>query len=598
MVQTFQAYSLQQLSDEDCWSVFANHACFSQEKSTQNMDLEKIGKEIVRKCKGLPLAAQSLGGLLRRKRDIRDWNNLLNSNIWEIDEKESKIIPALRISYHYLPPYLKRCFVYCCLYPKDYKFDEEGLILLWMAEDLLQPRKNGKTLEEVGYEYFNDLASIFFFQRSRSGNSSRRFVMHDLVHDLATLIGAEFYFRTEELGKETNIGNKTRHLSFNNLSELMADNFEIFDRAKYLRTVLTIDFRHTPFNHEKELCIILLNLKCLRVLSFQRYEYLNALPNSIGELIHLRYLDLSSTTIKTLPESLCNLYNLQTFKLCGCFQLTKLPNGMQKLVNLRYLDIRFTLKLEDIRFTLKLGAFREMSEKGLSPSVVCYTSLIHGMCQSNNLDEAIGLLEDMTRNGIEPNVFTYSSLMDGLCKCGHSSHAMELLEVMVRKRHLPNMVTYSTLINGLCKESKLREAVEILDRMRLQGLKPNVEMYGKIISGLCAACSYQEAANFVNEMVLGDISPTRATWSFQVRMHNKVVQGLCNNIDPPRAFQLYLSMRTRAISVENGTFDCLVKCFCKRGNLHKAPRVLEEMIFDEASTIIDLTFSLQMVDIL
>ncbi|XP_004485837.1 pentatricopeptide repeat-containing protein At5g46100 [Cicer arietinum] len=224
--------------------------------------------------------------------------------------------------------------------------------------------------------------------------------------------------------------------------------------------------------------------------------------------------------------------------------------------------------------------FQEMSEKGLSPSVVSYTTLIHGMCQSNNLDEAIGLLEDMTRNGIEPNVFTYSSLMDGLCKCGHSSQAMELLEVMVRKRHLPNMVTYSTLINGLCKDGKLREAVEILDRMRLQGLKPNVEMYGKIISGLCAACSYQEAANFIDEMVLGGISPTRATWSFQVRMHNKVVQGLCNNIDPPRAFQLYLSMRTRGISVENGTFDCLVKCFCKRGDLHKAARVLEEMIFD------------------
>nr|AHB79191.1 CC-NBS-LRR disease resistance protein [Cicer arietinum] len=71
MVQTFQAYSLEQLSDEDCWSVFANHTCLSQEKSTQNMDLEKIGKEIVRKCKGLPLAAQSLGGLLRRH-DIRD----------------------------------------------------------------------------------------------------------------------------------------------------------------------------------------------------------------------------------------------------------------------------------------------------------------------------------------------------------------------------------------------------------------------------------------------------------------------------------------------------------------------------------------------
>lgn len=227
--------------------------------------------------------------------------------------------------------------------------------------------------------------------------------------------------------------------------------------------------------------------------------------------------------------------------------------------------------------------FKEMEQKGYSPSVVTYTSLIHGMCKSNNLDEAIGLLEEMVRNGIEPNVFTYSSLMDGLCKDGHSSQAMELLEVMVKKHRLPNMVTYSILISGLCKEGKLREAVEILDRMRLQSLKPNAGLYGKIISGLCAAGSYQEAANFIDEMLLGSISPNRVTWSLHVRMHNKVVQGLCNNIDPPRAFQLYLSMRTRGISVEIGTFDCLIKCFCKKGDLHKAARILDEMVLDGCS---------------
>nr|AHB64354.1 NBS-LRR protein [Cicer arietinum] len=398
MVQTFQGYSLEQLSDEDCWSVFANHACLSPEESTQNMDLEKIGREIVRKCKGLPLAAQSLGGLLRRKRDIRDWNNILNSNIWEIDEKESKIIPALRISYHYLPPYLKRCFVYCCLYPKDYKFEEDDLILLWMAEDLLQPPKNGKTLEEVGHEYFNDLASRSFFQRFGSGDIFRLFVMHDLVHDLATLIEAEFYFRTEELGKETKIGNKTRHLSFNNLSDPVTNNFEIFDRAKHLRTFLTIDFRPTPFNNENASCIILSNLKCLRVLSFQGFEYLKALPDSIDELIHLRYLDLSSTTMKTLPESLCNLHNLQTFKLYNCDQLTKLPNGMQKLVNLRYLDIRCTPKLEDMPKEMsKLNHLQHLScfvvgkhkEKGIKE--LGTLSNLHGSL-------SISKLENVTNN--------------------------------------------------------------------------------------------------------------------------------------------------------------------------------------------------------
>lgn len=50
MVQIFHAYPLQQLFDEDCWSVFANHACLPQEESNEYMDLQKTGKEIVRKC--------------------------------------------------------------------------------------------------------------------------------------------------------------------------------------------------------------------------------------------------------------------------------------------------------------------------------------------------------------------------------------------------------------------------------------------------------------------------------------------------------------------------------------------------------------------
>ncbi|KAF7836598.1 pentatricopeptide repeat-containing protein [Senna tora] len=224
----------------------------------------------------------------------------------------------------------------------------------------------------------------------------------------------------------------------------------------------------------------------------------------------------------------------------------------------------------------------EMEQKGHTPSVVTYTCLINGMCQSNNVDEAMKLLEEMKRNGIEPNVFTYSSLMDGLCKNHQSSQAMELLDMMIKKHHLPNMVTYSTLIHGLCNEGKLNEAVEILDRMRLQGLKPDAGLYGKITSGFCAACRYQEAANFIDEMVLSGVSPNRVTWVLHVRMQNMVVQGLCcsNNGDPTRAFQLYLSMRTRGVSVEIGSFECLVKCYSKRGDMHKAARIIDEMVLD------------------
>ncbi|BFG27831.1 hypothetical protein CerSpe_141050 [Prunus speciosa] len=224
--------------------------------------------------------------------------------------------------------------------------------------------------------------------------------------------------------------------------------------------------------------------------------------------------------------------------------------------------------------------FNEMETKGCLPSVVTYTSLIHGFCQSNNLDEAVGLFEHMKTKGITPNVFTYSSLMDGLCKGGRSSQAMELLDLMVRKHQRPNNITYSTLLHGLCEEGKLQEALEILDRMKLQGLKPDAGLYGKVISGFCNISKFQEAANFLDEMVLGGVSPNRLTWSLHVRIHNAVVQGLCSSGNPNRACQLYLSMRSRGISIDMKTFDTLVKCICKKGDLHKAYRIVDEMVLD------------------
>ncbi|KAL3027248.1 hypothetical protein AAZX31_03G040600 [Glycine max] len=336
-----QVYPLSKLSNEDCWLVFANHAFPPSESSGEDRRaLEEIGREIVKKCNGLPLAARSLGGMLRRKHAIRDWNNILESDIWELPESQCKIIPALRISYQYLPPHLKRCFVYCSLYPKDYEFQKKDLILLWMAEDLLKLPNRGKALE-VGYEYFDDLVSRSFFQRSSNQTWGNYFVMHDLVHDLALYLGGEFYFRSEELGKETKIGIKTRHLSVTKFSDPISD-IEVFDRLQFLRTLLAIDFKDSSFNKEKAPGIVASKLKCLRVLSFCGFASLDVLPDSIGKLIHLRYLNLSFTRIRTLPESLCNLYNLQTLVLSHCEMLTRLPTDMQNLENLCHLHIDHT----------------------------------------------------------------------------------------------------------------------------------------------------------------------------------------------------------------------------------------------------------------
>ncbi|XP_028805507.1 putative disease resistance RPP13-like protein 1 [Neltuma alba] len=339
MVKTISSfYCLDIMSDKDCLSIFAAHAFYCKD-STVNSCLEKIGSDVARKCKGLPLAAKVLGGLFRSKPHFEDWNNILKESMW--DSLDDKIIPALRVSYYYLPPNLKQCFAYCSLFPKDYEFNKEKLILMWMAEGFLQPSKRNMTLEEVGQEYFDDLTSRSFFQPSPP-EPDVYFGMHDLIHELATHVAGDFCLRLGENGNK--IGNKTRHLSCN-FQYYPCLSHEVFQKSKGLRTFIGLDFFNLPRSIGNASHIVSSNLKSLRMLSLEGLWSLKIVLDLIGEFIHLRYLDLSWTGIRSLPDSICKLFNLQTLKLRSCSSLEMLPSDMKGLVNLRYLDLSFSKKI-------------------------------------------------------------------------------------------------------------------------------------------------------------------------------------------------------------------------------------------------------------
>ncbi|XP_057742255.1 putative disease resistance protein At3g14460 [Arachis stenosperma] len=373
IVQHYNSYTLNQLSDDYCWSIFADNASFPE--SNGSSELEGIGRKIVERCDGLPLAAETLGRLLRSEHRAEEWNKILSSDIWEFPLANCKIVPALLLSYHHLPTHLKRCFVYCSLYPKDYQFDKDELILLWMAENLLQQPRRGQTLEEVGCECFDDLVSRLFFKQVEYYDE-KYFVMHDLMHDLAIFLAGKFYCRSfEELGEEEEMSILTRHLLYDrSISKKTFSSREI----ESLRTLLYIDDgSHIEKAPATLPCDILSKNKYLRVLSFGRIDIF---PDSIDKLIQLRYLDLSWSDIEVLPESLCKLCNLQTLKLKNCFSLTMLPNGMCKLVNLRHLDIRGTRLKEMPKGMSKLKQLHILSK------------FVVGKQEDNGMEELGGLL--------------------------------------------------------------------------------------------------------------------------------------------------------------------------------------------------------------
>ncbi|XP_020237491.1 putative disease resistance RPP13-like protein 1 [Cajanus cajan] len=330
---------LQRLQDDHCWKVFAKHA-FQDDNPQLNGELKEISIKIVEKCKGLPLALKTIGSLLYTKSSVSEWESVLTSEIWDLEDSE--IIPALLLSYHHLPSHLKRCFAYCALFPKDYEFDKVHLILLWMAENFLQCSQQSMNPKEIGEQYFNDLYSRSFFQQSSGYGTC--FVMHDLLNDLAKYVCGDIYFRLG-VDKAKSIPKTTRHFSFviNHLHYF--DGFENSYDAKRLRTFMPITEGMDPFypwHCKMPIHELFSKFKFLRVLSLCGCSELTHVPDSIGDLKHLVSLDLSRTNIKKLPNSTCLLYNLQILKLNQCRYLEELPSNLHKLTNLSHLEFTDT----------------------------------------------------------------------------------------------------------------------------------------------------------------------------------------------------------------------------------------------------------------
>ncbi|TYI58736.1 hypothetical protein E1A91_D11G381800v1 [Gossypium mustelinum] len=346
IVDPLKAFYLDKLSDNDCLSIFTQHALKAR-NFDGHLQFKEIGEKIVRRCNGLPLAAKAIGSLLRTVECHGKWERIYESEIWNLPEEQCGIIPALRLSYHHLPSYLKRCFAYCSILPKDYEFEEEEIILLWRAEGLLQ-QKAMPQIKDLGYQYFQDLVSRSFFR-------------HPVK--ITQVVAGEICSKLEG-DKKWKFSNRTRHSSYIVGTYDTVKKFEAFDQVNSLRTFLPFfssDF-WVPFLTNVVLVDLLPRLGYLRMLSLSGY-IITELPDVFENLKHLRYLNFSDTNIKCLPDSLCTLYHLETLLLRWCHCLQRLPSKMGNLVNLHYLDIRGAHLIERIPFRIdKLRNLQRLSD--------------------------------------------------------------------------------------------------------------------------------------------------------------------------------------------------------------------------------------------
>uniref|UniRef100_A0A0D9XS80 NB-ARC domain-containing protein n=1 Tax=Leersia perrieri TaxID=77586 RepID=A0A0D9XS80_9ORYZ len=209
-------HNLNCLSFEQSWLLFKQQVAFTVDQENALSDLVEIGRAIVKKCKGLPLVIKTLASMLRWETSEQRWRDVLESRLWDLENPRNEVLPSLQLSYTHMPIYLKRCFLALSLYPKDYMFDEPDVLQLWKVLDLLHD--DGYNIaDETGSRYLHELVERSFLQPNFEFMRAGRYVMHDLIHDLACFLSMDEFFRVDG-DTSMKIPENARYISIQNAS--------------------------------------------------------------------------------------------------------------------------------------------------------------------------------------------------------------------------------------------------------------------------------------------------------------------------------------------------------------------------------------------
>ncbi|WVZ87188.1 hypothetical protein U9M48_033869 [Paspalum notatum var. saurae] len=362
------------------FSLLFKACAFGDDNHEGHPSLNIIGRQIADKLYGNPLAAETVGILLRAQLTVDHWSNILKNEKWKSLHLSRGLMSALKLSYDELPYYLQKCFLCCSIFPQNHQFPSNELINIWISQGFVKCSHSTERLEDVGWEYLTDLVNLCFFEQVEAEEPSTFdqpcYVMPDLVHDFARLVsrtecavidGLEcnemlptirhLSLLTDSVYHEAKHGNVLRNMRFEEKMRCLGtlvrklrslvligkyDSFffqsfqDVFHKAPNLR-VLQISATHADFD------LFLHNSVCsihLRYVKLKRKGSREALPLPLSKFYHLQVIDVGNSAICNNMNGLVSMRHLVvekgthfTDQHSTCFEMTQLQT-MNELVQL------------------------------------------------------------------------------------------------------------------------------------------------------------------------------------------------------------------------------------------------------------------------
>jgi len=314
------------LSNEEAWDLFKQRR---QGFPFPTPDAEQMARDTTNECDGLPLGVISLARSTKGFRYERQWRNTLK-NLKEsrdgLDDME-KELQTLRKSYTHLVRFdRQQCFLYCALFPGDFKIPKEDLIAYLIDEGVIKKRESREDEFDEGHSLLDRLEDVCLLESVDGGCAVK---MPGLFRTMAIRILEEEYQVKVRAGLQ--------------LEELMdaKDWEENFARVSLIKNqIKEIPSGHSPRCPRLSTLLLHYNIE-LRLIGDAFFEQLHG----------LKILDLSYTDIVIMPDSVSNLVRLTALLLIGCNKLRQVPS-LEKLREMRRLDL-YRTALENIPQGLK-----------------------------------------------------------------------------------------------------------------------------------------------------------------------------------------------------------------------------------------------------
>ncbi|KAL5548211.1 hypothetical protein UlMin_003442 [Ulmus minor] len=341
------------LSAEEAWELFLE--TLGHETSLPPL-IDEIARPLVRNCDGLPLGIVTMAGCMKGVDDIFEWRNALKGmeeSKAAQEDMETEVFRVLRYSYDNLKDTtVQQCFLYCSLFPEDYKIERDELIEYLIDEGLIDGGKSRQERFDRGHTILNKLENVCLLEGGKDLYRKGRYVkMHDLIRDMAiqlTSVSPRFLVKagvgladipedemwSEELVRVSLMHNRllwlpsnasprcprllTLLLNFNGIKGIPDCFFLHMDKLTVLDLSYNREIKHLPSS--------ISNLRSLTALLLGGCECLKYVP-SLENLTALRRLDISWTRIPEVPQGIEMLVNLRYLNLEGT-SISKIPDGI------------------------------------------------------------------------------------------------------------------------------------------------------------------------------------------------------------------------------------------------------------------------------